>query len=58
MMISEATYWWNHLTYEQRAFIMAYQNKKGDVNVTSAYEMREQFHTMPNWPVWTPDNTN
>lgn len=54
MMISEATYWWNHLTYQQRVFIRDYQNKQKlssfDVNVTSAYEMKEQFHTMAGWP--------
>lgn len=53
--MSDVMFWYNHLTYEQRMFIEDYQVRtklvsKGDLAISHAYSMKEQFHTMPDWP--------
>lgn len=52
-MVSAAEFWWNHLTYKQRTFIMDHV-VDADIlcaNVPEhAYKTSGQWHKMEGWP--------
>lgn len=56
-MMSEAQFWWDHLTYPQQQFIIEYGKRfinaaeLGRVkSIEAYYQNREIFHILPGWP--------
>lgn len=56
-MMTDQDYWWNHLSYEQRVFILdwyethlEYKDMLFTAVQKDAYENHERWHTMAGWP--------
>jgi hypothetical protein len=55
-MISAAQFWWDHLTWDQRAFIREHYTNYSNISFTEeeiaslAFKNKLDWHTVHNWP--------
>ena len=52
-MMTDAEYWWNHLTVNQKEFIAKHYSLSGSLDkgqIEYAYQFKKQFHEMQDWP--------